>query len=72
MVGRLVQHQKVRLQAENLRQMCPHDPAPRHFVSRPVEILLLESEARKNFPGLRLQLESIHQGKLILRFRIFL
>ena len=56
MVGRLVEHQQVRLLHEQPRQVRAHDPAAAHLAGRPVEIPFAEAKAGKDLLGLGLQL----------------
>ena len=56
MVGRLVQHQQVRLLHQQAGQVRAHHPAAAHLAQGPMEILFAETQAGENLFGLRLQL----------------
>ena len=71
MVGGFVQHEKVGLKAEDLRQVGPHDPAARHLAGWPIEILLPEAQSRQDLAPLRFELKPVHEGELVLGFGIF-
>ena len=67
MVGRLIKHEQIRLHHEELGEVGAHHPAARVFTGGFGKIVLLETETRENFFGLRFELVAVERGELILR-----
>ncbi len=67
-VGRLVEHQQIRLHDEELGEVGAHHPAAGIFAGGFREVLLLEAETGEDLLRLRLQLVAVERGELILRF----
>ncbi len=70
MIGRLVQHQQVRLLRQQPRQMRPHHPSAAHLPQRPVEILLPKTQPGQNALGLGLALITIQLIVMSVRLKI--
>ena len=62
MVGRLVEHEQVRLHDEELGEVGAHDPAAGVFAGGLVEVVLFEAEAGEDFLGLGFELVAVEGG----------